>query len=203
MVLLYFSGILLSSEVRDFFLIYIEIGYSLCYNKSIEVSMKDLYLSKFDSDETNACKIVGFVRAYEREQGLSDDEIAVKYTQAYCSTLADAIRMVFGACLDKVIDKRTFFSKETENDIVESHTYAEIGETFVDIFGAHTEKEAIEFVNSGALSEPNARKCFEENKERFAASGNLMYICLGQIHAEVEMPAEHSSKQSFGDFRSL
>ncbi len=166
--------------------------------------MEDLYLSKFDSDKTNACKIVEFVKAYEKEQGLSEEDIMVKYTQAYCSTLADAIRMVFGAYLDKVIDTKTFFSKEASSDRVTSHTYAELGEdVYVDIFGAHDEKDVEEFVNSGFLSDPQATQEYELNREKYASTGNIMYVCLGQIHAKDENIVENTSVQSFGDFRSL
>lgn len=178
--------------------------YDLWYNKSIGVSMEDLYLSKLDLDETNASKIVEFVKAYEREQGLNDDEIAIKYTQAYCSTLADAIRMVFGAYLDKVIDTKTFFAKEEQEGRVLSHTYAEIGEDkFVDIFGVHNKQEVEDFLDSGFLSAPEAMKNFENNRERYSATGNIMYECLGRIHPQAESLAEDSSKQSLGNFRSL
>ena len=146
--------------------------------------MKQTYLYTNDSDKVNACKIVELVKAYEREKGLTDEEIVVKYTQGYCSDLADAIRMSFGYCFNKEIETLMLFENETVDGLTHSHSYARIGDLYVDIFGAHTLEEAREFVNSGALHDKSAKESFEANREKFDHGETLAFVCLGAVEAK-------------------
>ena len=70
--------------------------------------MKKLVLNSNDLEEINIRKIIEYVRQFEKEKGLSDEEITHKYTHGDCVCLAFLIKILlpsvkvkwFGSCSD-------------------------------------------------------------------------------------------------------
>ena len=129
--------------------------------------MEILYLSREIADEENIMKIIDFIRACEKENNLSNEEIDYKYTHGYCGELARLIKTIFEKCLDKKIYIKTFNTAlELKDEVVyNTHLYVSpqvkcekraehksakdlLTRYYFDIFGKKTETEVEEFLSS-------------------------------------------------------
>lgn len=138
--------------------------------------MKDLFLSKTDTDEKNIKKIIKFVKNLEKENGLSEEEIKIKYTFGGCSILADTVRYVFANVLGKEVE----YSAVSGNG--KTHFFVILNDECFDINGKSSFFQLQDFVNSDVFqNEENWQKGLQINRK---STQNLPWFCVDHIHCE-------------------
>lgn len=116
--------------------------------------MQVLVLNRADQLEDNILAIIDFVKRVEKEHGLTDEQIIVKYTCRYCSVLAcDFVVKTLHSLLGVEEDEVDASLQKVATRKAAHHYYVELKQrgkkpVYFDILGKKSLEEMQNFVNS-------------------------------------------------------
>ena len=116
--------------------------------------MTDLVLKVSDSIEENILKIIDFVNQYEKENGLTEEEILFKYSYLHHYHLAvvivDILEKMYGKIRGLGIDKSEY---AVNGKVWQAHSWVKYIDyenkkaTYFDIFGKKSTEETNDFIS--------------------------------------------------------
>ena len=149
--------------------------------------MEDLVLKPECGIEENILKIIDYVKQYEQQNGLSEEEVLFKYSCLHSKHLAVVILDVLDKMYGKI--KGLGVAEEhcqTNGRAWQSHGWVKFIDYnnhkcgYFDIYGRKTSEEATEFLNLLALGELELHNKYESRACRYAFA-DLWELRFGHI----------------------